>query len=717
MGALVTARIVTEADKMTLARLPEKARWDVLALMKVMNEAAESPKPRQVLADASRRNSHKGKGWKLKTLETMFYRLRGGRFKDGVKRPPEPWDEVLINRAKAPKKERVCPWMTPAVIEWWKECCDRHKRSFYSAWEELKAKYQAGEMIGDVDWKRFWPYSECKFRVMGKHPPREFQLPPGWSYHNMMRHKPRAIETAVARHGRHEARKFSERVHTTRTDLKPGQRYEFDDMWHNHITITKGYRKTIRPLELSVIDVSSDYKPVYGIKQRREDVDGKRKNLTLADMLLTVAHLGCNVGYHKDGCVLVVEGGAASIPTWLEVVLIELSGGKIRVSRSGVDRIVPYGKWGYDHKGNPDHKAHIEGAHNLIQNRLDMLPGYMGSNSRIDKPEDFDALCNTVDKMLAAREMLPEELSDRLKFPVLDFKTFHDVVDVVYDQIFDTRDHELEGWEKRMVRQWRALPGEAWKGEAEFAELSEEQQKLLAPLIQQEGNSRVVKMSRREAWEAGKADLVRLPDYAAAMICAPLAEERKCPPAEIVFITNGVKSFYRVATCTGPDGATVELKEGQKYKWLVNPFDARVVFVSAEDGKYIGKCEQAEVVDRGDETAVKERVKETRKAFEDALKSQRRRSIPAALRKADDEAHNTRLLRAGAADEAKRIEEGRPISEARKQAAEAIELDDLTGAGAPGSVEPVTDGLNDLAGFTDDENNDETNISGLDDLL
>ena len=74
---------------------------------------------------------------------------------------------------------------------------------------------------------------------------------------------------------------------------------------------------------------------------------------------------------------------------------------------SGVDRQVLLGKWGYDTKGNPDHKSHIESAHNLYQNRLDSLPGYTGSNSRLDKPEDHQALMRVVDKMLAAQCQLP----------------------------------------------------------------------------------------------------------------------------------------------------------------------------------------------------------------------------------------------------------------------------------------------------------------------
>jgi len=715
MGALVTARIVTEADKMTLARLPEKARWDVLALMKVMNEAAESPKPRQVLADASRRNSHKGKGWKLKTLETMFYRLRGGRFKDGVKRPPEPWDEVLINRAKAPKKERVCPWMTPAVIEWWRACCDRHKRSFHSAWLELVAKYKAGEMIGDVDWRRFLPYSKKKFNDVGNRIPREMPLPPGWSYHNLMKHKPRKIETAASRHGRHEAIKYSERVHTTRANLLPGQRYEVDDMWMKHIVTIAEYPKVVRPLSLRIIDVASDF-VFYGLKPRMEDEDGKRQNLTQDDMLFALFIQYCDVGFHKDGNVTVIERGWAKLKEEKIKLIETLSGGKIKIRIGGIDRVTPYGQWGYTQKGNPDAKAHIEGSHNLLANRLDDLPGHTGSNSRVDKPEEFDALEKTVKNMLIARAAMEPGEAAKLRFPVMDWKEYSDAVEEAHNVIFNDRGHALEGWENRMKKQWRALPADDWKNEEAFHDLPPEVQRALVPAIQREDCHRLVRMTRREVWEAGKKDLVKLPAYVITMLCPNLLKERPCPPAEIIFEEKGARQIYRVATCKAPDGAPVELRENKVYKWIQNPLNARELFVCAENGAFLGTCEAAVIADRGDEEAVKEVFKTTREHFNAALSAQKKRGVKALKRQTEDMAHNAKLLAAGEPATASAPVKPAPISAARLQAAAEITLDDLTRAGAQVEGGEWTAGLSDLAGAAN-EDNEETTTGGLDDLL
>ena len=87
--------------------------------------------------------------------------------------------------------------------------------------------------------------------------PAGMPLPPGWSYHNLMRRQPRLIERLVARQGRHAARKATSRVHTTRADMPIGSQYEFDDMWHNTKVMFPGFPKTVRPLELACIDIAS----------------------------------------------------------------------------------------------------------------------------------------------------------------------------------------------------------------------------------------------------------------------------------------------------------------------------------------------------------------------------------------------------------------------------------------------------------------------------
>ena len=670
---IITGTCVPERDAAEFARLPDALKWEVLDLLETFRAAAAAPRPRAALAAAAERNGHKP-GWSLKSLERKYSALRNAG----------DW-RALVNRAKT-VGEGKSEWITPAVEEAWRGCCDNHPRSMKSAYIELCAMYKAGQKIGDVDWRIVWQaLPHLRSTPMPAACPPGMPLPPGWSYWNMMRHKPRRIETVAARLGPHAARKFSARVHTTRENLLPGQQYEFDDMWHNTKVVCRGYPKAVRPLELACIDIASANKVAFLLKPRMEDETGKRQNITEADMRFLVAHVLCNIGYHKDGCLLLVEGGTAAIRERMQKVLSELSGGLITVSTSGVDRQIPLGKWGYDTKGNPDHKAHIESWHNLAQNRLDALPGYTGSNARLDKPEDHDALCKVVDKMLAAACTLPPELAERMRFPVLDWSTFCDVVHEVYDQIAWSSDHTLEGWHARTERQWRVHPADLWHGEAEFLALPQDVQDRLAPLVAIPGNTQVARKSRARVWQDGQRDLVRLPDWAVTMICGDdLAQARPCPAvAEVVFVDQDIESgrpqVYRLSTCVGPDGQRVQLKEGETYLWTVNPFDPRRVFVKDTWGRYIGRCDRVDTVDRADLDSVGREIGKARRELAEAIAPVARRGAKKARAMIADMRTNAALLREGGQAEALRIEAERSVSAERRAATRGVSLDDLCG--------------------------------------
>lgn len=660
-------------DAAEFAALPDAVKWEVLDLLEILKAASASARPRGALMEAVALNAHKGRGWSLKSLERKYYALRDTR----------DW-RVLVDRAKVTGGAKS-EWVTDAVTEAWKGYCDKAMRSYKSAWLSMMADYRKGMPIGDVDWRKVWQGlpSLCH-QPMPARCPAGMPLPPGWSYHNLMRRQPRLIERLVARQGRHAARKATSRVHTTRANMPIGSQYEFDDMWHNTKVMFPGFPKTVRPLELACIDIASAHKVAYGLKPRLEDADGKRKNLTEKDMRFMVAHILCNIGYHPDGCMLLVEGGTATIKKGLGKILSELSDGRITVSTSGVDRIIPLGKWGYDTRGNPDHKAHTESWHNLAQNRLDAMPGYTGSNSRLDKPEDHDALMRVVDKTLAAACTLTPELASRLKFPVLDWQTFEAVVKEVYAQIDWSNDHKLEGWEGRTTRQWKAHPADIWHSEAEFRSLPETAQAALKPLLAQEGYTRLAPMSRAEAWESGQAALIRLPEWAICSICGvDLAQARECPPAEIVFVDREVDEkpmIYRLSTCIGPDGADVVLEERKIYLWLVNPFDNSVCFVSDTYGRYVGKCLRVTAANRNDIESVHKEMGRAAKEFKDALQPFERRATKAAKAAIIDMDNNAALLRKANGQDAARIAEERSITADRRDAIRGISLADLASA-------------------------------------
>ena len=664
---------IARDDAAEFAALPEKVKWRVLDLKEILEAASEAPRPRVALMEAATLNAHKGRGWSMKQLERLYYALRDTR----------DW-RVLVDKAKTAGGPKSV-WITPAVEEAWKTYCDQAMRSYKSAWIRMVADYRLGKPVGDVDWRKVWQELPelCHQPMPGQCPPN-MPLPQGWSYHNLMRRQPRQIERAAARLGRHAAKKFSAQVHTTRAEMPVGSQYEFDDMWHNTEVIFPGFPKAVRPMELACIDISSAHKVAYGLKPRLEDAAGKRRNLTEKDMRFLLTHVLCNIGFHKGGCTLFVEGGTATIQKRLKQVLKEISGGLIKVSVSGVDRVIPLGRWGHDTRGNPDHKAHIESWHNLAQNRLDSLPGYTGSNSRLDKPEDHEALMKVVDATLAASCVLPPELAAKLRFPVLDWQTFEAVVREVYEQISWSNDHQLEGWEGRTTRQWKAHPADMWHGEAEYMALPEEVRAALAPIVAQEGFSRVAKLSRREVWEQGRGDLVTLPDHAISSICGiDLAVARECPSAEIVFVDKEVDDrpmIFRLSTCVDARGCPVALEERKTYLWLVNPFDPRKVFVQDTYGKYVGKCLRADQVNRLDIEEIGHEIGRARKELDTALLPLQRRAAAAAKTMIANFDSNAKMLREANGALAAQIQEDRKLSDDRKEAIKGLTLADMAAA-------------------------------------
>ena len=670
MGALVGIGAV---DAEEFAALPEAVKWDVLDLLDAFNGAHGAQSPRRVLMSHAAANGHR-RGWSLKSLERKFYALRDTR----------DW-RVLVDNARAKPAADNGGFVTADMAEAWKLYCERSNRSLRSAWVLMVGDYRAGKRIGDVDWRTVWKADpNLRHEPMPAQCPPAMPLPSGWSYFNLIRKKPMRIELEAARRGRHAAKKFSAMVHTTRANMRPGEQYEFDDMWHNAMVVKPGYPKAVRPMELACIDVCSAHKVAFGLKPRLEDETGKRINIREREMRFLLAHVLCNIGYYKGGCLLLVEGGTAAIHDKLAKALHTLSGGLIKVSTSGVDRQVPLGKWGHETRGNPDHKAHIESWHNLAQNRLDHLPGYTGSLARIDKPEDHAALMRVVDKMLAVSCTLPEHLAQRLRYPVLDWETFDEVVHEVYEQIAWSSDHNLEGWQERTERQWKAHAADCWHSEEQFHRLPPEAQAALAAIITQEGFNRVARMPRAKVWERGQGDLIRLPDWAVTVICGrDLAVARSCPvTAEICFVDKEVDPepmVYRLASCVDAGGGRVRLEEGKQYLWMINPFDARTVFVTDTFGKYVGKCSRVRVVDRTDLAAVGEEVAASRKELDAALAPMQRRAKAAARKAITDTRENARLIREAAESDARQIEAARDdeAKRGRRKAIEGFSIDDL----------------------------------------
>lgn len=676
---------IPQHDLAEVSRLPDELRWDLFDRIEALRDAAQSDNPRQALAAVAAANAHR-RGWSAKRLEAQYYALRRG---DG-------W-RALVNRAKLPgdgKRQHL----TDAVIEAWHAKCAVHKRCYRSAYIEIAADYRAGRKVGDVDWRRVWQESDdLRLTPMPQRCPPGMPLPRGWSYHNFLRFKPRKVEELATRIGRRAAKELARPVRTTRALLAPGQQYVFDDLWHDCLVMLPGQPQLVRPLELACLDVASGHKAAFGLRPSRSEDGRARQNIRERDMRFLLAHVLCNIGFHREGVQLFVEHGTAAIQQSLELKLGELARRDdgtplITVARPGVDRRPAHlAQWGAAGGGNFRSKASLESSHNLAHNRLDHLPAQVGSNSRLNAPEELEAIEAVSTKMLLASAAMPADLARRLAFPALDWETFRAALDEAYAQISSTHEHALEGWTtpEHYERQWRCHLADVWHSEADWHALTDEQRKALAPLVAQEGMTQVARKSRLQVWQSGSSDLVRLPDYAISIICGDdLAEKRPCPAnGEVIFVDKGLSlapMVFRLQSCIGPTGERVALQEGRVYGWLVNPFDTRAVFVMDVGGAYVGKCERVEVVDRRDIEAVHREMGKAEKDFQAALAPLARRGAKLAKARMEAYQRNTALLTAASAEASATDAAEAAMTAERRAAVRGLGLDDLTEATADG---------------------------------
>jgi hypothetical protein len=282
----------------------------------------------------------------------------------------------LINHAKLSTTNKT--HLAPEFVEWWKKLCLENQRKCCPAYRKFVQAFHAGEQIPGIG----PDVSRCSLcRVVT-------------AYDNLMRFAPSAYELQAARIGRGAAAQYRPKVITTRAGLKVGQRYVFDDLWHDFEVVSIDSRQRCRLLQLHAHDIASACQFARGLKPRlRDEVSGKSVQLNQDEMLFLLSHVLSEYGHHPDGCVLMVEHGTAAISELIEKLLFDLTGGKIRVDRSGIDGVASFaGQYPGRGKGNFRFKAGLESLGNLIHNETaDLLqfPGQTGSNSRTNLPEEL----------------------------------------------------------------------------------------------------------------------------------------------------------------------------------------------------------------------------------------------------------------------------------------------------------------------------------------
>lgn len=522
-----------------------------------------------------------------------------------------------------------------ALLDLWRSLQEKHSRSSVTAHKELLSLWRSRDarIAAIPEYRDFpgWP-----------------ALPRGWTYENLMRLGSSRFELAAARRGRFAAAAHRPTVFSTRVGLYPGSHYAFDDKWHDFFVnkLGGGHSQAGRPLEVYSQDLFSAIKLQWGVKVRERDAEGNYSGIG-ENMMRHVAAATLYVdGWSPRGTTLILEHGTAALSERIAKILHEISQGKIAVSESGMTGAAAHdAQYPGLVRGNPRHKAALESNNNLEHNRFDGLPGQTGRNVE-SRPEQLVGLLKHNAALLAAYDQLPPEIAARLEFPVLELGQFADLAIRIYGSIADDREHELEGWAQcGHVTQLYSIGAGVWLPLSRF----DAKQRAALPAMIEAGLVQVkpVKMSRREVWDSGKRDLVKLPGWG---VCAILGDDlaREITMRDNMFqiqdaeIGQGIWRYE--PTVTTHDGKKVTLRDGEKYQAFCNPFAPDTLFLRDAAGRYLGESARIVAYTRGDVEAGKRAMGAAIKRESELLAPLQRRHAAEARAKAKRHAHNADVL-------------------------------------------------------------------------
>lgn len=266
----------------------------------------------------------------------------------------------------------------------------------------------------------------------------------------------------------------------------------------------------------------------------------------------------------------------------------------ITVHRSGMQGAAAHaGQYPGISRGNPRHKASLESSNNLSHNALAHLPGQTGKDVE-HRPEQLGALLKHNSEMLIAQRLLSPERAELLEMDLLEINQAIELVDEAYGHIERSPEHKLDDWVAcgHVVNEIE-LTENHWVPQSKIAGLPDAQRAAVMAMVEAGAlRTRPRRMSRREVWDRGARDLIRIPGYG---VCSILGKDLAVPRD----MTDGIFEFEDEKVGPGDFRFSrfirdtmdreIELKKGT-YQTFINPFAPDVLFVRDEDGRYLGEA-------------------------------------------------------------------------------------------------------------------------------
>lgn len=539
-----------------------------------------------------------------------------------LRRKVDEWREtgdwkVLVNKSLAGNEwwdTDAVPWPDEFVDFW----CGKRGEN-----QRGKARPQYDALIRQL---AMWRRGDLTRRIPGfdAPPPNApgYNHPAGWSYRNLMRIKPRRAEMALMTLGVAAAMKLLPPIPGTREGARFLEYITIDDVWQDRKVMVPGYSNPARLLQMGAMDYASAVYLKFGLRPELPLDDGKRERLKERDAKQLVAMLLETFGYpvHYD-MHIICERGTATIREADAKALYDLSGGRIKVCYTSMEGGLVL-TWMESSTGNSRGKAWHESWHNLFHNEMASLPGQVGKDNA-HQPMALLAMEREAKNLVTASHFLTPEQKQRIKMPFSTLEEAHWETLEVVERINHRRKHDCEGF--GTVMEW-VLPGVDMEPAPEGAVLTlndalrEQVQwrpRLESPM------ERLMKLRGAECTASpgatAEAAFRKIPSWIMPRFYEDNHALEKITDGRFVARKDGVTYVFKPAS---PEATLPDTK--QKYLGYFKPLNPDFVYLTDEDGAFVGTWIRERKVRRADQEALAEAIAEKTALLNTAMSNVRR---------------------------------------------------------------------------------------------
>lgn len=597
-----------------------------------------------------------------------------------------------------------------------KRYTERDKNTSAGGYEAMMRDFRCGYRFGFGTWREVFA-REFPFEAVPEVCPRDW-TPRGMTYQNLMRlsrrDPARALAVAWTRQGQFAALKYTMPVLRSRVGLKVGAVIQSDDVWHNIDVFKYGIKGVFNPLEFAFYDVASGFKCLSAVKPRLMTIDPKtgkerRDNLKEFQYRMAVAYLMTEIGFHRDGVTLIGERGTSALrdDVLRKIAAVPGYGCRFHFSTSGVKNTPAHaGLMMGNAGGNPRMKSLCECAHNIIHNATASLTGSHGRDAA-HYHESQNALVKYSTDIIEQASRINPSIVPLLQLPILSFDVYMQYFRAIEDYVMDRTEINLEGWQDNVVMEYRLSVSSPWRSIEELKTMSQHEITAIGAILSKDRENlmRQRKMSRREVWKAGQAELDRWPliDMPAFLDPRDAREAMVREDGLIVFedamYYPGEQRRYVAQYRDRQTGIIKRIAPGTKVRFYWNALGnlANFIWLTDENDDILGICKLMKSASWNDEHSIKVAMGQQQAQIAELMADTREAGKLDAIKRLANEKMNAALIEAAKAEKEPGTGNGEPGTENREPG---------TGNGEPGTGngEPGT-GNGDNDSFLSEMNN------------